>query len=132
MGPQGPGGETGATGPQGLQGEAGATGPQGNRGETGAIGLQGARGDTGATGPQGPAGPTDVVVRRAALSSTTSGQADCQTGERATGGGFQHGTLDKLTSSAPVPNTGGATPTGWRVTFDTPASGTVYVVCASS
>src|SRR3954454_23643266 len=67
----------GATGPQG---------PAGPKGDTGANGATGAKGDT------GPTGATNVVVRRKDLGSLpantfTNDFAQCQTGERATGGG---------------------------------------------
>ena len=132
MGLPGARGENGPAGPQGLRGETGATGAQGPRGETGATGPEGPRGDTGATGPPGARRPGQRGCAQGDRRSET-GRADCATGERAVAGGFAHGTRDKLTSSAPSPDTARATPTGWTVTFDAPpASGTVYVICASS
>ena len=140
LGPAGPKGDVGAAGPAGPKGDTGAagpkgdTGPAGTRGDTGDTGPAGPKGDTGDTGlqgPAGPAGPANLVVRTAAVSST-SGAVECASGERATGGGFEHSTaLAVIKSSRPTPATEGATPTGWRVTADIAVSGTVYVLCAS-
>jgi hypothetical protein len=124
----------GDTGPSGAQGPTGATGPQGPQGDTGATGAQGPQGPAGSQGPQGPtgaAGATNVVVRTATLTSTLSGEVYCSAGERATGGGFEHASPQRVTSSVPLPQTAGATPTGWRMVFNVASSGTVYVVCAS-
>jgi len=70
-------------------------------------------------------------VRRTAISNTTIGQADCNAGERATGGGYDQ-TGSRLPKFAhPVPTTPGATPTGFKVTFDANATANVYAICAS-
>lgn len=118
--------------------------PQGPKGTTGPAG---ATGPTGATGPQGPPGATNVVVRTQSLGATPAGEwvvynVQCQTGERATGGGAAFATgpdpNDSLMWSEPVTASGvaknGGTPTGWSsILKNNSASArasTGYVVCA--
>jgi collagen triple helix repeat protein len=134
-GAQGPPGPQGPAGPQGPQGETGAQGPQGPQGETGPQGPQGQTGPQGPQGPQGPAGPTNVVVRVGVLSAPGgSSQADCNAGERATGGGglvASGGAELGLRYSIPIPAGSGSTPTGWFVFGEPGTSVQAYVVCAS-
>jgi hypothetical protein len=104
-------------GPRGIPGVTGATGPQGTPGVTGATGAPGA---------------TNVVVR--SITGTNFGTATCNPGERATGGGFNitGGGLPNIYESRPSPDTAGAVPTGWYVSFASNTSAvTIYVVCAS-
>jgi hypothetical protein len=130
-GPQGPPGPQGAAGPQGPQGPAGAPGAQGSAGTPGADGAPGPQGATGPQGPQGPAGPTNLVVRVG--SDGFSSNADCNAGERATGGG---GSVMSgpggLSVSTPEPGIAGFTPTAWHVQAETGLSTVrAWVVCAS-
>jgi hypothetical protein len=106
--------------------------------------LQGPKGDKGA------AGATNVVMRQGATVSVgigafASATANCNSGERATGGGVYNEanvSLIAISSSYPTPNptsrppTGnGQVPTGWRVwvknngasAYDVEA----YVICAA-
>jgi hypothetical protein len=116
---------------------AGPTGPVGPKGDQGAKGDKGAKGDAGAT----------TVVVRQGLVRTTPGpgasgiffaQADCAAGERAVGGGVGlvsgSGSFNlHVSSSTPVPNTPGATPTGWRggIYYDGPGiTWSVWAICA--
>jgi hypothetical protein len=122
-------------------------------------GLKGAKGDRGPTGPVGPkgvAGPrgvdglpgtTNFAVR---LGSTLDAlpqtgamlQADCQSGERAVGGGAapMSGSFSadaSITSSFPSPATAGSTPTSWQVgvlntNTTTNLAFQSYVICVSS
>jgi hypothetical protein len=89
----------------------------------------------GEPGPPGPSGATNVVVRSAYF-NTGAGQVDCNAGEVATGGGAGADIVGTMyvARSEPVPGSG--VPTGWQATIrsridGSPASGTVYVVCAS-
>ena len=91
---------------------------------------RGPAGPAGAQGPQGAAGATNVTVREGAP-ATNRGNASCQAGERAVGGGAatSNGLLDE---TKPTPSSG--TPTGWTATaYD--GAGTaaiqVWVVCAA-
>jgi hypothetical protein len=110
---------------------AGATGPQGPQG---------------APGQNGSNGTTNVVVRSTQVTSAGgsdgSGTAQCDFGERATGGGLH------ITGSTtafifltepggiPVPNGAGATPISWFASWHnantggTTATVTIYVICA--
>jgi Collagen triple helix repeat (20 copies) len=134
-----------------LKGNAGAGGPQGPAGlagPQGAAGTQGKEGQSGKEGASGKAGTngaTNVVVRYAEV-TTSSGndgqtQAKCNAGERATGGGVEMASGDSkdvwyfTPSGRPVPNTQGATPTGWFANWYNESASTdtfrVYVICAS-
>ncbi len=124
----------GAVGKPGATGASGAPGPQGVAGNEGKQGNNGLPGKNGAT---------SVVVRVAEGTAATGHQseatADCNAGERATGGGSELysgvylGTY--FVASQPVPGGAGETPTGWRVSWynesGTPDIVHAYVVCAS-
>jgi hypothetical protein len=112
------------------RGPAGPAGPEGARGATGERGLTGPAGATGAAGPRGPAGPTTVTVRT--LDGMGQAQADCQPGERATGGGgtIQAAGTGFLVNSEPLPNNG--TPTFWFVQSSVNTDPVIaWVVCAA-
>jgi hypothetical protein len=139
----------------------GSVSPVGCPGRAGATGLTGSPGVRGPDGPVGPASPAHVRMRTGpAISvnrnSAAIGIADCQSDERATGGGvFAHsgGLFPRVAASFPRPNrpTGDApatdtTPTGWAVwvantdiaragatTLEAPATVTMtpYVICIS-
>ncbi len=125
-----------------LKGETGATGGIGAAGKEGPPGKEGAQGVAGTNGTNGA---TNVVVRFAETttsnSSDGSAQANCNAGERATGGGVEmtNGNSKDVwyfePGGAPVPNTQGATPTGWASTWFNESGGTdkfrVYAICAS-
>jgi hypothetical protein len=104
----------------------------------------------GPKGDKGDAGATNVVMRQGATvavagTNFASATADCQSGERATGGGvYNESNVSVLavTSSYPTPNptsppaTGnGKVPTGWRVWVRnngaTPYEVNAYVICAA-
>ena len=136
-GPAGPAGPAGAVGPAGPVGPAGAVGKTGATGATGAPGATGATGVTGHTGATGPAGPagaaglTTITVRNGTASKGNS-VAFCNSGERATGGGYDAAAVpaNAFFLSEPIHNSAG-TPTGWSVAT-TPASAfafTAYVIC---
>ena len=128
---------------------AGPQGPKGDPGSTGAKGDAGAQGTKGEPGANGTNGATNVIVRQGPLRFINADQsggstANCEPGERATGGGPLFNTGDirdaLLTDSHPAPATSGATPTGWTVSYvnvDTnddnagPLSVRSFVVCAS-
>ena len=123
----------GQTGPVGVRG---VTGLQGAPGANGATGLQGAPGANGANGA------TNVVVRQGTVSSVLNGAsgivtAQCNAGERATGGGNSVSGLGgwQVIESFPTPGTAGSTPTGWRVdatnNTGSPNNLVAIVVCAS-
>ena len=116
-------------------------GPQGSTGPPGATGAPGAKGGP---GPQGPPGSAlaNVVVREGGQFATkpgeaTSGEAKCETGEVATGGGFRGDSTPELFGSLrhslPTPDSPGAVPTGWIIVV---RGGTrqhvavAYVLCA--
>lgn len=113
------------------------------QGVQGPQGTQGPQGQQGPQGPTGPAGATSVVVRYADVTnnSAVEATANCNTGERATGGGWDargNGALLIPFVSRPNPSGAGDTPTGWYVDFGTAytasqpnATGRVYVVCVS-
>ena len=114
-------------------GAVGAQGPQGPKGDAGATGATGAKGDKGAEGA------TNVTIRQASITNGGSGSvytggADCQPGEKATGGGYFLTVNASPYISTPQPN-GGGTPTGWYaaviVTSATSSIGRVLVVCAA-
>lgn len=116
----------GKAGPQGAKGATGNTGPAGTPGTAGAPGAPGA---------------TNVVVRTAStdVNNNTTGilNADCNPGEKATGGGFRtlNATGFQTFNSRPNPLTAGATPTGWHVearnTTGAEAALDAFVVCSS-
>jgi hypothetical protein len=105
----------------------GCVGPAGPQGPAGANGAPGARGPA---GTRGPSGVSTVTMRTGAAfnvnrNSFAIGSADCNAGERATGGGVYPNSnvyFPSLISSFPTPNAtafttpqNGVTPTGWRV-----------------
>jgi hypothetical protein len=118
---------------------AGAPGP------AGAAGAKGDRGDTGATGADGAAGATTVRVRYVDIVTNNNtnggGQANCNPGERATGGGVAmiSGNAANIVyfqpGGAPTPPSQGATPTGWTSSWYNTSGQTdtfrVYAICAA-
>jgi hypothetical protein len=125
-----------------LRGRTGPAGPKGERGAAGTKGEMGARGENGAPGANGA---TKVVVRYVEATTINTGighaQANCEVGERATGGGTElvSGEIANLwfvnTGGTPVPSVQGVTPTGWYNEWINQSGKTdtvrVYVVCAS-
>ncbi|MEV3986513.1 hypothetical protein [Nonomuraea sp. NPDC049758] len=133
-GPQGPKGDDGKDGLPGKNGQDGQDGKQGLPGKDGERGPEGPKGDTGPQGPQGPKGEpgtgggvTGATVVSANFSHNKSASASCPAGKIATGGGYSAGANGKTTGSYPTVE--GGTPKGWTVTFDSNASGIVYVIC---
>jgi hypothetical protein len=118
----------------------GATGPAG---VAGAQGVAGNEGKQGPKGELGKSGATNVVVHfgegTVGNGSVGEATANCNAGERATGGGPQlwngADTGNDYLDSMPVPSGTGETPTGWRVVWDNQSGGSdtihVYAVCAS-
>ena len=116
-----------------LAGPQGPNGPQGPKGDKGAPGTNGVDGLS----------ATNFVVRRGTAVNVTAGAggqatAQCNPGERATGGGNDGGgnaSVWKVATSTPTPNTNGATPTGWRVDAQNMSGASyflgAYVICAS-
>jgi hypothetical protein len=106
----------------------------------GAKGATGAKGDTGAPGANGA---TNVIVRdgtpvlAVANGATGIATAQCNAGERATGGGNSiSGSAGwQVEESFPTPGTTGSTPTGWRVDAlngtGGPANLVAIVICAA-
>jgi hypothetical protein len=121
------------------------------KGPAGPVGPQGPGGTNGSNGANGTNAASKVVVRSttvaiAGAGAPFSGDVQCDTGERATGGGAGRGyqqptssTDRMLLRSYPLDAagheaTGGETPTGWSVTGDTTGLGgnaRIYVVCVS-
>jgi hypothetical protein len=160
-GVQGPRGEKGASGEKGATGDTGAQGTAGQQGPTGDTGAQGPNGDAGAAGPQGPAGEIgppgangdtgpqgpkgdpgagigSVTVRRVTQTTGPGGPytvtAHCQADERAVGGSAVGVNDEGIFGQAgiPVPETAGATPTGWKTEYSqgiASVTTTVYVIC---
>lgn len=147
-GPEGARGVDGAPGTDGGAGVPGAPGRDGEDGGVGAAGPRGEKGDQGDAGPVGPAGDngaagaTSVVIRQgsdtniqAAMTITVS--ANCNAGERATGGGGTNGGTAgvRLVQSYPIPAALAATPTGWAASYENASGGPAvvrtWVVCAS-
>lgn len=114
--------------PQGPKGPQGPEGPQGEEGLQGEQGLSGATNVTVRTG-------ADVTVD---ANDTNAATADCQAGERATGGGWEVvggnlAIIDYANRPMQVP---GETPVSWLVELYNPSgsnSSTArpYVICAS-
>ena len=102
-------------------------------------------GATGPPGQNGSNGATNVVVRSTQVPSANgtdgSGTAQCNFGERATGGGVQIGGGSSATmflpqpGGIPVPNSPGATPISWFASWHNATGGsatvTIYVICAA-
>ncbi len=132
---------SGADGAQGPTGPEGVEGPEGPQGPDGAEGPQGADGPEGPQGPQGAVGATTVrasannvcpafstVFQSPAGCSTV---VNCQPGEVATGGGYQHTANAHTTVFRSQP-----TGIGWIVQLDNrqspqAANFTAYVLCLS-
>ena len=125
---------------------AGVPGPAGAPGPAGLPGAEGARGPSGQDGQDGANGATNVVVRSASVTlpppdengeeSAPTVTANCEPGERATGGSIDPSNFGVAIFDRPIPTTAGATPTGWHAraynrTTRTSVVATVYVVCAS-
>jgi hypothetical protein len=106
-------------------------------------GPKGDKGDPGVNGTNGVNGATNVVVRQGLLISVPAGgvglaTAQCNPGERATGGGNSisgSASTWKVGESFPTPGTAGATPTGWRVDAQNTSGGAqnlvAIVICSS-
>jgi hypothetical protein len=121
---------------QGITGPAGLAGASGSSGGTGAQGKEGTAGANGAA---------RVVVRTAEVTiedkKTGAVTANCNPGERATGGGVEVGTgsfknvWSPIPGGKPEPAEAGETPTGWRGFWNNESGVTdtfhVYVVCAA-
>ena len=120
-------------------------GAKGDKGDKGDPGAAGAKGDTGAKGDKGDTGPNPAataIVRQAPgppSSTTSEALVDCNSDERAVGGGAAWGTstgvaVPVVITDMPRPGGDGTVPTGWRgVIRNTAASGTVsgraFVIC---
>jgi hypothetical protein len=145
-------GKNGAAGANGANGAAGATGPQGPKGAEGPKGSEGPKGDEGKEGAKGTNGATNVVVHVAETKTSTHGdgfaQANCNAGERATGGGvqmgpgnsvdvwyFQPGGRPSLSGNTGQELKDGETPTAWYASWYNESSSEdtfhVYVICAA-
>ena len=113
------------------------------KGQTGPVGVRGVTGLQGAPGANGANGATNVVVRQGTPSLAVANgasaivTAQCNAGERATGGGNSVSGLGgwQVIESFPTPGTAGSTPTGWRVdatnNTGSPNNLVAIVVCAS-
>jgi Collagen triple helix repeat (20 copies) len=139
-------GNKGTTGPTGTKGEKGTPGEKGAPGPTGPNGAKGERGEQGPPGeaPIGAHEPPELVVHRnsgrAGPGDMGSVEANCESGELATGGGAQVvlGT-EKIElyepGGMPVPSGENEMPTGWHVAWHNTSTAedivTVYVVCTS-
>jgi hypothetical protein len=126
-----------------VPGKAGTAGAVGAVGPSGPQGIAGAEGKQGKEGIAGKNGATNVVVRFVEGNVNNGGvieqTANCNAGERATGGGAQlwnGGDAGSVViASSPVPNGQGETPTGWHVVWENKSGGTqtihTYAICAS-
>jgi hypothetical protein len=120
---------------------AGLEGPRGPKGVRGARGPKGAKGATGAAGAAGAPGATDVRVRTATSAITAqnipaTAVAQCQTGERAVGGGVTVSNglnIVRVVSSAPTAGAG-EVPVDWAATaeIDAPLTGEYAFVKATA
>jgi hypothetical protein len=117
--------------------------------QQGRPGVTGVNGANGVNGSNGANGATNVVVRKTTTTPVlaATGDANCNPGERAVGGGASRSdgsqaNTDVIRTSFPVsvqgtglPAPAGATPTAWHSSFDTgqatPLNITFYVICAS-
>jgi hypothetical protein len=135
-------GEIGPVGPRGPEGPEGPAGPRGPAGADGTDGVDGADGADGVDGTEGAPGATTVVIRHGAdtniqASTIVTATAECNAGERATGGGGTSGNATgvHLKHSAPTPSAQGETPSGWSATYEntsgSPAVIRAWVVCAA-
>jgi len=126
---------------------AGATGATGATGALGAKGDRGADGFDGFDGADGTNGSTDLVVRQSAAtpvaaSTIASATAQCLTGERATGGGYDAGGNGEFATLAvdSQPTESAGVPNGWTVKVNNastlagnaqPSTIVAKVVCAA-
>jgi hypothetical protein len=136
-------GPPGETGPQGPEGPQGPPGPKGDTGDQGPQGPQGETGPQGPSGPQGSPGVRGFYVKQTSFTLAPNGGSgfatvSCSVGDRATGGGFDHGLPAPVVyRSRPIyyPTAGGNIPYGWIVGAWNPNSSAstieVYLVCAS-
>ena len=111
--------------------------------------VRGPRGLRGPRGATGAAGATNVVTRTGTPAPVSAGgnfaivTANCNAGERATGGGLRVNEFHGLpitggegfmNESHPLPDGAGTTPTGWESQYTSGATAvnvTPYVICAS-
>jgi hypothetical protein len=99
----------------------------GNAATSGPAGAKGDKGDPGAQGAVGPAGPprTQVVIERngaiVAVRANSIGQsiAMCNTGELATGGGYEIRTYDPAVPPVVIISRALSGNVGWEVLIDT-------------
>ena len=107
---------------------------QGPQGLPGKNGTNGTNGTNGINGTNGANGATAVVIREKSLSAVSTVQVQCNSGERAVGGGG-FSSAGNLIVSVPINSVGGTnpgnTPTGWQATFSATGNVTATVVCAS-
>jgi hypothetical protein len=136
----------GPAGPAGAPGQNGGPGPQGPQGPPGQAGAQGLPGAAGASGA------TNIVMRTGpsvsiAAGNDGAGGANCNSGEKATGGGVYPESnvfFPYMVASFPLPNVifgtpgNGITATGWEVVVANPSNSNTnpitvvpYVICAS-
>jgi|SRR5919108_3096166 hypothetical protein len=117
---------------------------KGAAGAAGQAGARGDKGDKGDTGDTGAAGATNVVERYVESTTTATNSsltANCNPGERATGGSseLQSGSITSLfffePGGEPVPGSQGSTPTGWKASWYNSDNSSktirVSVICAS-
>ena len=133
----------------GRTGKAGTTGKEGPQGKEGPAGKDGTNGKEGAKGANGA---TDVVMQFTEVSTPNStdgsAQANCASGERATGGGvtlfygnskdvwyFQPGGRPSLSAHTGEELKDGEAPTAWYASWYNESGSEdkfrVYVICAS-
>ncbi|MEU4833114.1 hypothetical protein [Streptosporangium sp. NPDC023615] len=127
-GAQGPKGDTGATGPQGPKGETGAQGPQGPKGTDGRNGTDGQDGKNGAQGPKGEpgapgkdgkdgkdGGALTTYIKNLDFSLTNDGKPSvgCNSGDVATGGGYNLTTMRYFLVTGSYPSSASA----WSVSL---------------
>lgn len=129
--------QTGPRGPRGATGAVGATGATGATGAQGDTGPRGPQGETGARGPQGEPGVGTFSLIRRTTNMTVNqnvqktGTVSCDTGESATGGGYDLDTpYNDVLESRPASDL-----SGWVVTVRNNYSNSfivnLYVVCVS-
>jgi hypothetical protein len=115
--PAGPQGDPGLQGPRGDKGDPGAQGPKGDKGDPGANGVSGHQEVTGAD--------KTLSVGQAGLST-----ANCPTGKRAVGGGYDGTVFLALDENMPI-NSG----SGWFVhaknVDSVPGYFHAYAICAT-
>lgn len=118
--------QRGARGAKGAKGQRGRRGPKGDRGQRGPRGEQGPSGNSGA----------DVRLSTYTVMAETAGSggqllqvtADCDSGDLATGGGFETDGLILASLGVGTPS-----PTGWQAIAEANDGATTlssYVICA--